>query len=80
MVRFPDGLNRTQCRQLYLLGWPSHMSVCQWSCTLGFASELGQTNYFKIVIHSLSARRLALKEQCGKQAGKFTNYAEEKGT
>ena len=39
---------------------------------LGFAYKSGQTNNFKIGIHSFPAWRSALKGQCGEQAGKFT--------
>ena len=35
---------------------------------LGFDSESGQTNDFKIGIHSFPAWRSALKGQCGEQA------------
>ena len=35
------------------------------SVDLGFDSELGQTNYFNIGIHSFPARRSAFKGQCG---------------
>ena len=45
-----------------------------------FDSELGQTNNFKIDIHSFPAWRSALKEQCGEQAGKFPCCAVGKGT
>ena len=55
-------------------------SVCLLSCRLGFDSESGQTNDFKIGIHSFPAWRLALKGQCGEQAGKFTCCAVGKGT
>ena len=55
-------------------------SVCLLSCRLGFDSESGQTNDFKIAIHSFPARRSALKGQCGEQAGKFTCCAVGKGT
>ena len=34
------------------LTWPSDKSVCLWSCRLGFDSERGRTNDFKIGIHS----------------------------
>ena len=44
------------------LRWPSGKSVCLGSCTLGFDSKPGQTNDFKINIHSFPAWR----------AGKFT--------
>ena len=43
-------------------------------------SESGQTNGFKIGIHSFPARRSALKEQCEEQAGKFTCCAVGKST
>ena len=36
-----------------------------WSCRLGFDSKFGQTSNFKIGIHSVPARRSALKEQYG---------------
>ena len=36
--------------------------------------------YFKIGIHSFPTSRLALKRQCGEQAGKFTSCAVGKGT
>ena len=55
-------------------------SVCLLSCRLGFDSESGQTNDFKIGIHSFPAWRSALKGQCEKQAGKFTCCAVGKGT
>ena len=55
-------------------------SVRLGSCILGFNSESGQTNDFKIGIHSFSAGRSALKGQCGEQAGKFTYCAVGKGT
>ena len=34
-----------------LIGWPSDKSVL-WSCSLGFDSESGQTNDFRIDMHS----------------------------
>ena len=37
-----------------------------------FDSESGQTNHFKIGIHSFPARRSASKGQCEEQADKFT--------
>ena len=37
------------------LRWPSGKSVRLWSYSLGFDSESGQTNDFKIGIHSLPA-------------------------
>ena len=46
---------------------------------LWFDSESGQTNDFKIGIHSFPALRSAFKGQCGEQAGKFT-LAVGKGT
>ena len=55
-------------------------SVCLLSCRLGFDSESGQTNDFKIGIHSFPVCRSALKGQCGEQAGKFTCCAVGKGT
>ena len=55
-------------------------SVCLLSCRLGFDSESGQTNDFKIGILSFPASRSALKGQCGEQAGKFTYCAVGKGT
>ena len=62
-----------------LLRWPSSESVHLGSCRLGFDSESGQTNDFKIGIHSFAARRSALGGQCEEQAGKFT-CAVGKGT
>ena len=62
------------------LRWRRAKSVRLWSCRLGFDSESGQTNHFKIGIHSFPAWRLALKGQCGKLAGKFTCSAVGKGT
>ena len=64
----------------YYLRWPSGKSVRLWSCRLRFDSESGQTNDFKIGIHSFSAWRTALKKQCEEQAGKFTCCAVGKGT
>ena len=43
-------------------------------------SESGQTNDFKIGIHSFPAWRSALKGQCGEQAGKLTCCAVGNGT
>ena len=60
--------------------WPSGKSVRIGSCGLGFDSESGQTNDFKIGIHSFPAWRSALTVQCGEQAGKFSCGAVEKGT
>ena len=54
-------------------------SVRLGSSTLGLNSESGQTNDFKIGIHSFSAGRSALKGQCAKQARKFTCCAVGKG-
>ena len=51
-----------------------------WAVNSGFDSESGQTNNFKIGIHSFPAWRSALKGQCGEQAGKFTCCAVGKGT
>ena len=51
---------------------PSVKSVRSWSGGVEFDSESGQTNDFKINIHSFPAGRSALKEKCGEQAGKFT--------
>ena len=50
------------------------------SSSFGFDSESDQTNDFQIGIHSFPAWRLALKGQCGEQAGKFTCCAVGKGT
>ena len=50
------------------------------SVDLGFDSELGQTNDFKVGIHSLPAWRSAFKGQCGEQAGKLTCCAIGKRT
>ena len=55
-------------------------TVCLLSCRLEFDSESGQTNDFKIGIHSFPAWRSALKGQCKEQAGKFTCCAVGKGT
>ena len=44
----------------------------------GLIPTQGQTNDFKICIHSFSAS--TLKGQCGEQAGKFTCCAVGKGT
>ena len=57
------------------VGWPSGKSVCLGSSRLGFHSSSGQTNDFKIGIHSFLAWRSALKGLCEEQAGKFTCYA-----
>ena len=54
------------------LRWPSGESVRLESCRLGFDSESGQTDDFKVGIHSFPAWRLPLKGQCGGQAGKLT--------
>ena len=62
------------------LRWPSGKSVCLESCRLGFDSESGQTNDFKIDIHSFPAWHSALKGQCEQQAGKFTYCAVKKST
>ena len=51
-----------------------------WAVDSGFDSESGQTNDFKIGIHSFPAWRSALKGQCGEQAGKFTCCAVGKDT
>ena len=40
---------------LQQLRWPSGKSVRLWSSRLGFDSESGQTNDFKIGIHSFPA-------------------------
>ena len=45
-----------------------------------FDSESGQTNDFKIGIHSFPTSRPAFKGQCGEQAGKHTCCADGKGT
>ena len=50
------------------------------SCRLEFDSKSGQTNDFKIGIHSFPAWRSTLKGQCEEQAGKFTCCAVGKGT
>ena len=50
------------------------------SVDLGFDSESGQTDDFKIGIHSFPAGRSAFKEQCGEHAGKFTCCAVGIGT
>ena len=55
-------------------------NVCLLSCRLGFDSESGQTNDFKIGIHSFPAWRSAWKGQCGEQAGKFRCCTAGKGT
>ena len=57
--------------------WPK--SVRLWSCRIGFDSESGQTNDFKIGIYSFPAWCSAFKGQCEEQAGKFT-CAVGKGT
>ena len=54
-------------------------SVRLGSCRLGFDSESGQTNDFKIGIHNFRACRSALQGQC-EQAGKLTCCAVGKGT
>ena len=54
------------------LRWPSGKSARLWSCRLEFDSKFGQTNDFKVGVHSFPACRSAMKEKCGEQAGKFT--------
>ena len=51
-----------------------------WAVDSGFDSESGQTNDFKIGIHSFPAWRSASKGQCGEPAGKFTCCAVGKRT
>ena len=63
-----------------LLRWPSGKRVRLLSCGLKFDSESGQTNDFKIGIHSFPARHSASKGQCEEQAGTFTCCAIGKGS
>ena len=50
------------------------------SVDLGFDSESGQTNDFKIGIRSFPACRSAFKGQCEEQAGKFSCFTIGKST
>ena len=68
------------CLPAKQLKWSNGKSVRLGSCTLGFDSESGQTNNYKIGIHSFPAWCLALKKKCGEQAGKFTCCAVGKST
>ena len=77
---FGDALCGATNQKLCSLDGRVVWSVCILSCRLGFDSESGQTNDFKIGIHSFPARRSALKGQSGEQAGKFTCCAVGKGT
>ena len=60
-------------------GFPQELKI-DWKNTvaiwkrLEFDSESGQTNDFKIGIHSFPAWSSTIKEQWAKQAGKFTCY------
>ena len=55
-VKFKWATNlKKMMSKLEMLRWLSGKSVHLWSCNLGFDSEPGRANNFKVGIHSFSA-------------------------